>query len=515
MADASKDLVDELVHQFTDPYACYRELIQNSIDAGSTRIDVTLAFRPNASGGLMTAAVHDWGEGMNRSVIDDYLLTKFRSSKENDLTKIGKYGIGFVSVFALQPDAVTVDTGRDGESWRVLFKKDRSYELLQLEQPVEGTCVTLHKQVTAAAWEEHVRKTKDALARWCRHSEVEVTFACGGSDGTAPEPGQSLHEPVAVDAPFQVEHREDGLHVVVGPARTLPAVSGFYNRGLTLLETDEALLPRLALKIVSRTLEHTLTRDNVRRDEHFNRAMTIAKKLADGPLLAALPEELRKAAGRPDGAEDWRTLFRYASERLSKKHLWLRAPGGGALEPKGFPDRLVVASARSPITERLVAARIPVVECSPEEQFAETVAKVFGLDGIDAAHLAFTYAEPPAAPPPAGFVAALTELLAGVSCPVEAVTLADVRGAGADHPYIFVEAVGRPIAAARARLELQPKKKHGILCLNAGHADVAFGRELMVRAPRLSALLWARQLLVKRRLLTAKADAYLTAWGLS
>ena len=141
---ATASLVDELVHQFTDPFAFYRELIQNSIDAGSTRIEVSLSFNPSAGVGLCTASVADWGEGMNRRIIEDYLVTKFRSTKENDLTKIGKFGIGFVSIFACKPDAVTVDTGRDGESWRVLFREDTSYELLQSKAPVEGTRVSLH-----------------------------------------------------------------------------------------------------------------------------------------------------------------------------------------------------------------------------------------------------------------------------------------------------------------------------------------------------------------------------------
>lgn len=45
--------VEELVHQFTDPFAFYRELIQNSIDAGSTRIEVSLSYRPAAKQALV------------------------------------------------------------------------------------------------------------------------------------------------------------------------------------------------------------------------------------------------------------------------------------------------------------------------------------------------------------------------------------------------------------------------------------------------------------------------------
>jgi molecular chaperone HtpG len=512
--DASRDLVDELVHQFTDPYAAYRELIQNSIDAGSTRIEVTLAFRPEVKGGVMTATVQDWGEGMNRRTIEDYLLTKFRSSKENDLTKIGKYGIGFVSVFALQPDAVTVDTSRDGESWRVLFKSDRTYELLERREPFEGTQVTLHRRTTAAAYDEHVTRARQALQRWCRHSEVEVTFSAGGADGTAPGAPVTLHEPLRADAPFQVEHQEDGLWVVVGPAREEPPLSGFYNRGLTLLETHEVFIPGVSLKVVSRSLEHTLTRDNVRRDEHFARALSVARKLVSGPLLKELPRALEQAAGQERGTEDWRALFRFASTRLPMKALWLRAPGGGALKA-GADKELYVSPSATALARRLVQAGVPVVEADPAEPFTLILRQALGALSVKVADASFSYAEPPTTAQPEGFAAALAELLEVADCPVEAVALAEVRGAGAAHAWSFIEVVGRPVTAAAATAALKRKRRSRVLCLNTTHPTVEKATALMHRAPRLSALLWARLLLVRHGLLDAKTDAVLTGWALA
>jgi hypothetical protein len=512
---ASKDLVDELVHQFTDPYACWRELIQNSIDAGSNRIEVTLAFKPNRDGGLITSTVQDWGEGMNRRIIEDYLITKFRSSKENDLTKIGKYGIGFVSVFALQPDAITVDTGRDGESWRVLFKKDKSYELLKVAEPFEGTRVTLHRQATVSAYEEHVEKTRAAVARWCRHSEVDVTFAAGLADGRPPGAAVTVHEPVRVDAPFQVEHHEPGLHVVVGPSRLLPAPSGFYNRGLTLLESTEPLIPEVAVKIVSRTLEHTLTRDNVKRDEHFQRAMNVARKLVAGPLLDALPLEMKKAAEAPNGSDDWRALYRFARTRLKKNALWLRAPGGGSVAGKSVGAQLVVSRLPTSTTQRLMASGGSVLELDSGEPLTEGLRRHFEAKSVVTADEAFTYAEPPLTEQPLGFAAALAELLNGAGCPVAGVALAEVRGAGAERQWIFIEALGRPVAKEPALRRLERRKKHPVLCFNTTHPVTKKASDLLHRAPKLSALLHARLLLVHHGLLDEKTDSYLTGWALT
>ncbi|TPW17409.1 MAG: hypothetical protein FD126_3658, partial [Elusimicrobia bacterium] len=104
---AIQSLVKELVDQFDEPLDFYRELIQNSIDAGSNRIDVSLE-RVTGEDGKARAVIRleDDGEGMDEAVINDYLLVLFKSTKEDDYTKIGKFGIGFVSVFAPQPERV-------------------------------------------------------------------------------------------------------------------------------------------------------------------------------------------------------------------------------------------------------------------------------------------------------------------------------------------------------------------------------------------------------------------------
>ena len=137
------DALEGLVHQFADRWAFLRELVQNAIDAGTAEIDVRIDHDPTR--GQMTIEVADHGEGMNREIIDTKLTRLFSSSKEGDYTKIGRFGIGFVSVFALDPDLVCVDTGRAGEWWRVLFRRDRTFERIRLHHPVEGTTVRLYK----------------------------------------------------------------------------------------------------------------------------------------------------------------------------------------------------------------------------------------------------------------------------------------------------------------------------------------------------------------------------------
>ena len=119
---AVEDVLEQLVSQFVDPLCFLRELVQNAIDAGSTKIDVTCTFEDDSpllavAGGLVAAdashgkaaelgtaiiRVVDFGEGMDGHIIDTRLTRLFSSDKEGDRTKLGKFGTGFISVFALQ-----------------------------------------------------------------------------------------------------------------------------------------------------------------------------------------------------------------------------------------------------------------------------------------------------------------------------------------------------------------------------------------------------------------------------
>ena len=272
------DALETLVRQFSDPLACLRELVQNALDAGSRQIDIDICLQD----GVMTLEVQDQGQGMDRQIIDTKLTRLFASSKDGDFTKIGRFGIGFVSVFALEPDAVCVDTGRGGERWRVLFRKDRTFARIALEEPVAGTRVRIIKAVSPEEYEALSTRALDVLRYWCKHVDGEIYFK-----------GALVSGPLALeDTPIQVRHVEEGTEVLVGIAQDFRTFGGFYNKGLTLFEGTEGALPGLVFKVSSRYLEHTLTRDNVLHDDNFQKAMDIVHRLAGGPLVEALVARL-------------------------------------------------------------------------------------------------------------------------------------------------------------------------------------------------------------------------------
>ena len=128
-----------VIQQFSQRAACLRELVQNAIDADTDRVDVWF----DREDALYRVAVEDYGCGMTREHIDSFLLNVFKSSKEDDLESIGKFGIGFVSVFAMEPAYVVVETSRDGEHTRIVIDQALSIQYFEGE-PRVGTAVSLY-----------------------------------------------------------------------------------------------------------------------------------------------------------------------------------------------------------------------------------------------------------------------------------------------------------------------------------------------------------------------------------
>lgn len=359
------DTLDQLVHQFADPLACLRELIQNAIDAGSLQVDITLSWHDEVA----TLQVADSGCGMTRAIIETRLTRLFASDKFGDHTKIGRFGVGFVSVFALAPDAVCVDTGREGASWRLLFARDRSYELRALPQPVEGTTVRILKTLPAAGFDALRRDAIAAVRRWCRHVQCEIRV-----DGTlVNEPFDLPEAPLRcrVEHPlgvFVLGHRADGR-----------GFHGLYNTGLTLLEGDGEWLPGLAIKVSSPRLEHTLTRDTVIVDRAYASMRAVAERVAREQLAAVAVAHLAELAVPTDGdassegldyacdAVSWH-LRRHgaALPRAAARRPCVPTPAGHLLSLRQLRARqpgrtLLLARGRSPLTDALEQAGRTVV----------------------------------------------------------------------------------------------------------------------------------------------------------
>jgi len=383
-AALNDEAVENLVSQFSSSLDFYRELVQNSIDAGSSSVEVWMEFEPgDGVEGTISVHVDDFGEGMNEEIIDEQLTKLFSSSKENDLTKIGKFGIGFVSVFALQPKGVLIHTGRDGECWEVFFDADRSYVKGRLDIPVEGTQITMFVEGGRGRYRELVRGTRESLRKWCSHSDTEISFEDRSPAGSDDAGSELINAPFEVAADISARVTRPGTEISVGFSHA--PVYGFYNKGLALavttagheiLERRAARYGHIGFKIKSRYLEHTLSRETVMRDANFDKTMAMLLEAVTGPLRDALLDALEALCGQQEWSLSDRTRYqslmgylasepRASLEPLGPRAILRTVDGRGlrlndATRAFDRDGRVFVAGAPSSLTATLAEREVPV-----------------------------------------------------------------------------------------------------------------------------------------------------------
>ncbi len=496
------EVFDNLVEQFSDPFTFYRELIQNAMDAGSNRVEVGVEWLAERQ--MVVASVADQGEGMTLEIIRSQLTRLFSSSKENDLTKIGKFGIGFVSVFAIRPELVTVDTGRDGEFWRVVFDGSTDFQCVSLDTPVEGTVIRVYKPLPEDELEEFIRRSRDTISYWCRYSDNQVIFN-----------GELLNEPLAVESPVTFHHKQPGTEIVCGfTSESLPEF-GMYNRGLTLKEGRQEVYPGVTYRIKSRYLEHTLTRDNVLEDEQYHKAMAILDKTVRGELMASLfsravkagPDELhRMLSAAMTVLERWRrTLARsFWNEPflpcLHGPHLSINALRQAAF----WEGTVYIDREPSRVSEVLAAHKIPVLRATPGTAVAHLATVLTGRAARVASRSVATPDVLEANQPRQKALDRLTpDLIALLSygqTSVRRVKLANFHyeGSCVSHlPCLAQQHFGEPIRLYHRGFWRSLQKYPGVILLNHKHRLVEKALERAERSPRLASFVLAKAALLQ------------------
>lgn len=533
-------LVAEMVRQFADPYAFLRELVQNGIDAGATALEVMVE---RSVDGIVTTSVTDDGCGMSRDVIEGPLLTLFSSSKEGQTGKIGKYGVGFVSVFALEPDEVQVTTWRGGACWILRLFKDHSYELSRgAPRSGSGTTVALIKQAAAGqerSFADHEALALEALRTWCRHAACPVTLKVvdRGVDAAAQAVRATrIDAPLSVWSAVSVLTSVDDESFIAGPSAgaeilgeppaNLVALeeretfAGFYNRGLTLFETDQPLAEELRgirFKVMSPHLQHTLSRDNVRRDEAFGRVLDQVRGIVSGALRSKVLAELARFSDFAAKGEHEREHAARLKAALSPAMapsprqiaFPLTDPVGGEVSlkdvrasvPRGEP--LLVATGPDALTAALAAEGRHVLRCSNDHVasaisacFQPPVEKAHSVYGLvrEVADDAWTEED-------RLLCRELAQALAAAEREVGRVGLCAIEGAGADRTAVLVPSdreQGPRILSIGSIEELWRRwGKRRALLLNVGSAMTALARKRAKSDCVTSAGLLARVLLLE------------------
>jgi molecular chaperone HtpG len=378
-------IVDDIIRQFADPMAFYRELVQNAIDAGTDAVDVRLRFGDDA----VKIAVIDRGEGMTRDILENRLLVLFRSTKEKDDDKIGKFGVGFASVLALSPTVVSVTTVRDGRRLALHLFRDLSYELYDAgPAEISGTIVELDVPLRDVGSIRFIADSVNALVRWCRHARVPIRLVARDSAGEVMRE-ERIDRPLALDRPLvQVSGESgDGMLAVVGIERGLRPYAGFFNHGLTLYETSDPAFGRLAFKVQDPRLGHTMSRDNVRRDRRFDEALGFVRQLARRELSAATAAALLGSLESKDLARYAELLQAIAALAVGMSREQVVFPLVEPIDGERHASAATlrawgawVARSSSPITRALAGAGIPVVALC-DEIVRSTLRSTVGVRG--------------------------------------------------------------------------------------------------------------------------------------
>ncbi|MCR9164470.1 MAG: ATP-binding protein [Nannocystaceae bacterium] len=378
-------LLERLVGQFASPYDFLRELVQNAMDAGSDLVEVELHQHPGDHEGevVFELVVLDAGGGMDEEIIDGELTRLFGTSKTDDRTMAGGFGIGFVSVFAWEPERVLLQTGRRGEAWELLFHDDRQFEKRPVDMPLEGTTVRLFRRGAPSQRRDIAEAVEDALRRWCRFAPIEITF----DDVESAQGPREIAEPLEPrDVPCSVAWELGASRAVLafGPQPQ----SVLLRRGLVLQEGQSAtLLPVLGEAAGADSMAHLVARVDspklrtaLARDGVVESADRDALERALVPTLtqlrAALVGRVCELVARPrwDRAaeDDYSHLHAHlqlehgAIERLDRYDILRLATGTpislGALARRARLG-IVAVSDHDPLELRLVALRsgIPVL----------------------------------------------------------------------------------------------------------------------------------------------------------
>lgn len=159
------------------------DLVDNSVEAGATRVDITIEFNGEKS----WIRVADNGSGMNAATLQEAM--RYGSEREYDSNDLGKFGFGLKTASTSQCRRVTVATRR-GQSSRAKCEArcldlahivdTNEWEILILDaadQPEEATAPLKSGPGTVVLWEDldRIMEFKDPWDGWAKKRLLQLT----------------------------------------------------------------------------------------------------------------------------------------------------------------------------------------------------------------------------------------------------------------------------------------------------------------------------------------------------
>lgn len=284
-------VLEDMREHLHEEAAFARENIQNSLDAGATKIEINYSYNKEKSTGKIR--FKDNGTGMSYTTIHKELLTLFESKKEDNITKIGRFGIGFISNFAqkkLERVTVTTNTG----------EKEHIVHLLPPKNGWKGTVIPnkgefIHQRGTSVTLDVSMNEEEFQLLEKTVSAYVEKTCAY--------TPIPLFVEGKKINKPFDIP--EAKYKIKFGGGSEIEGVIGLiednntndesyyklFNRRLLVEEDNKPLfkdVKGLSILISSSYLKYDLSRDYADRDIEYEKIILKVKEEVDNLYLVMI-----------------------------------------------------------------------------------------------------------------------------------------------------------------------------------------------------------------------------------
>jgi hypothetical protein len=281
--DNDVEVFNGLIDMFESPYLYIRELVQNSLDAHATTVNISVGVDERMK--LSTITVEDDGDGMDESILDQYFLNLFESSKEYDHSTIGRFGIGLVSIFAQNPRYVQVETARDGaHPLKVLLGEAKSGAPATIIRPrdsavTKGTRIMLYADLSAGERNRVAQKLREELDAYCAYTATPLLFN-----------NERINKPFDVAAPIKVRFGGKGLEAIMG----LTGKTGYklMNHRLVIKAEASPLTEQTAgfeLLVNSRYIDYNISRNDVIKNKKYQQI----KQMVDKARIQLVREAFR------------------------------------------------------------------------------------------------------------------------------------------------------------------------------------------------------------------------------
>jgi hypothetical protein len=355
-----------------DPWSFLRELAQNARDARARCILVDVDRNPK---GLEVLSFLDDGTGMSFDHARKFLFRLYASSKEEDRSSAGRYGVGFWSVLRFEPDLIRIESVCKGQSWAVEANADLDFRHVPCALDRRGTRITLSRRATHAALAEFAAQAEAGLDRYCRHcrrndrafSPMEVRFR-----------GRNLATDLTAPGPVSLRFRKGPTEGAVGladePSVRLLARGLPVWEGMLLDELSHAGTNLVWRAEIARGLAPAFVINGNNLDVVMSRNAVV-----DNAALASLRKEAARALDRLVTLHI-RTTFPAAWLR----RLWDAA--ADSLRKLAAPRRLLLAAALGTLAAGLWAVSAFVLtDAPPGEPPGGSAARLAQTEGGDSA----------------------------------------------------------------------------------------------------------------------------------